>query len=213
MTKTVKLDRTPTSFFLPADDLRAAFQCVSAEQTRYYLNGVFIDRDAAGLRLIGLDGHVMVKIELPDAAFVGEDCMTQENGFILKTDRTDKAFKAKTPRAELWLYGDTATGLLQFVAADKTDEPRRVGVCEFEQIDGTFPEWRRVMPKAQARAGHMCFDPAKLAMLVKAGDVLKKGCAVRLTSGEGVGDPMRVEYYGLDRMTGVLMPYRWSADA
>lgn len=209
MTKTVKLNRTPTSFYLPADDLRAAFQCVSTEQTRYYLNGVFVDHDATGLRLIGLDGHVMLKIELPDATFVGEKCWTQENGFILKTDHTDKAFKAKTPKG-LWIYGDTATGLLQFVATDGTDEPRRVGVCEFEQIDGTFPDWRRVMPKAQAKTGHMSFDPAKLAMLVKAGDVIRKGCKVRLTSGEGVGDPMRVEYHRLDRMTGVLMPYRWS---
>ena len=40
--KTITPTLTPTTFFLPADDLRAAFQCISTEQTRYYLGGVLI---------------------------------------------------------------------------------------------------------------------------------------------------------------------------
>ena len=40
--KTITPTPTATTFFLPADDLRAAFQCISTEQTRYYLYGVLI---------------------------------------------------------------------------------------------------------------------------------------------------------------------------
>ena len=43
--KTITPTLTPTTFFLPADDLRAAFQCISTEQTRYYLNGVLIEAE------------------------------------------------------------------------------------------------------------------------------------------------------------------------
>ena len=43
--KTITPTPTPTTFFLPADDLRAAFQCISTEQTRYFLGGVLIEDD------------------------------------------------------------------------------------------------------------------------------------------------------------------------
>ena len=50
--KTITPTLTPTTFFLPADDLRAAFQCISTEQTRYYLGGVLIEADT----LVALTG-------------------------------------------------------------------------------------------------------------------------------------------------------------
>ena len=43
--KTITPTLTPTTFFLPADDLRAALQCIGTEQTRYYLCGVLIEAD------------------------------------------------------------------------------------------------------------------------------------------------------------------------
>ena len=46
--KTITPTLTPTTFFLPADDLRAAFQCIGTEQTRYYLGGVLIEADTPG---------------------------------------------------------------------------------------------------------------------------------------------------------------------
>ena len=101
--KTIKPTPTPTTFFLPADDLRAAFQCIST--TSYYLNGVFVEAD----NLVALDGNQMMTIELPDGCHVGTECLTQDMdaprmpgatgirgaGFILSCDATDKAFKAK----------------------------------------------------------------------------------------------------------------------
>ena len=56
--KTITPTPTPTTFFLPADDLRAAFQCISTEQTRYCLGGVFVEAD----NLVALDGHQMLTI-------------------------------------------------------------------------------------------------------------------------------------------------------
>jgi len=211
--KTIQVTHTPTTFFLPADDLRAAFQCVSTEQARYYLGGVFVEGD----KLIALDGHQMLTIELPDGCHIGEECFTQNQmpgdigaGLILSCDATDKAFKAKVPGRSLWVYGDVTTGILQFVANHgRDDRMNRTGVLEFEVIDGTYPDWRRAVAKGDGGASSLRYDPAVLARLIKAADVIDKGRAIRLTPGASEGDPIRVDFKASQRLRGTLMPGRW----
>jgi len=208
--KTITPTPTPTTFFLPADDLRAAFQCISA--TSYYLGGVFVEAD----KMVATDGHQLLTIELPDGCHVGTECFTQGvdapegAGFILSCDATDKAFKAKKASGgDLWVYGDIETGILQFVI-NRGDggEMCRTGVLEFTRIDGTYPEWRRVVAKGVASASSLCYDPAVLARLVKAADVIEKGKGIRLTG--GAGDPIRVDFVASPRLRGTLMPMRWT---
>jgi len=220
--KTITPTLTPTTFFLPADDLRAAFQCISTEQTRKYLGGVFVEAD----NLVALDGNQMLKIELPDGCHVGTECFTQGMdaprtpgatgtppgaGFILSCDATDKAFKAKASGGDLWVYGDIETGILQFVINHgEGGEMYRVGVLEFSVIDGTYPEWRRVVAKGGGGAASLCYDPAVLANLIKAADVIEKGKGIRLTGGQSEGDPIRVDFVASPRLRGTLMPMRWT---
>jgi hypothetical protein len=220
--KTITPTPTPTTFFLPADDLRAAFQCIGTEQTRYYLGGVLIEAD----KLIALDGHQMLTIDLPDGCHVGAECFTQGMdaprmpgatgtpqgaGFILSCDATDKAFKSNSKVGDLWVYGDIETGILQFVINHgKGGEMSRTGVLEFERIDGTFPEWRRVVAKGDGGTTSLCYDPAVLAKLIKAADVIDKGHHIRLTGGDGAGSPIRVDFVASARLRGTLMPTRWT---
>ena len=219
--KTITPTLTPTTFFLPADDLRAAFQCISTEQTRYYLCGVLIKAD----RLVALDGHQMLTIELPDGCHVGAECFTQGMdaprmpgatgtppgaGFILYCDATDKAFKAKASGGDLWVYGDTTTGILQFVINHgNAGEMSRTGVLEFTVIDGTYPDWRRVVAKGDGGAASLCYDPAVMAKLIKAADVIEKGRGIRLTGGATPGDPIRVDFVASPRLRGTLYPMWW----
>jgi len=210
--KTITPTPTPTTFFLPADDLRAAFQCIST--TSYYLGGVFVEAD----KLVALDGHQMMTIELPDGCHVGTECFTQGMdaprmpgaGFILSCDATDKAFKAKASGGALWVYGDIETGILQFVINHgEGGEMSRVGVLEFTRIGGTYPEWRRVVAKGDGGTNSVCYDPAVLGKLIKAADVIDKGRGIRLTGGEGEGDPIRVDFVASARLRGTLMGMRW----
>ena len=220
--KTITPTLTPTTFFLPADDLRAAFQCIGTEQTRYCLGGVFVEAD----NLVALDGHQMLTIELPDGCHVGTECFTQGMdaprmpgstgtpegaGFILSCDATDKAFKAKASGGDLWVYGDIETGILQFVINHvKGGEMYRVGVLEFSVIDGTYPDWRRVVAKGDGGTNSMCYSPTVLAKLIKAADVIDKGRPIRLTGGEGAGDPIRVDFVASARLRGTLYSMRWT---
>ena len=208
--KTITPTQTPTTFFLPADDLRAAFQCIST--TSYYLGGVFVEAD----KLVALDGDQMMTIELPDGCHVGAECFTQDMdapegaGFILSCDATDKAFKAKASGGDLWVYGDIETGILQFVSNHgKGGEMVCVGVLEFRVIDGTYPDWRRVVAKGDGGAAILCYDPTVLAKLIKAADVIDKGRPIRLTGGQSEGDPIRVDFVASPRLRGTLMPMRW----
>jgi len=219
--KTITPTPTPTTFFLPADDLRAAFQCISTEDVRYYLCGVLIEADT----LVALDGHQMITIDLPDGCHVGAECFTQGMdaprmpgatgtpqgaGFILSCDATDKAFKSGGKAGNLWVYGDIETGILQFVINyGNGGEMSRTGVLEFERIDGTYPEWRRVVAKGDGGTSSMCYDPAVLARLIKAADVIDKCRPIRLTSGATPGDPIRVDFKASARLRGTLMPMRW----
>jgi len=219
--KTITPTPTPTTFFLPAGDLRAAFQCVGTEQTRYYLCGVLIESD----KLVALDGHQMLTIELPDGCHVGTECFTQGMdaprmpgatgtppgaGFILSCDATDKAFKYGNKMGDLWVYGDITTGILQFVINHgKGGEMTRVGVLQFTVIDGTYPDWRRVVAKGDGGAASLCYNPTVLAKLVKAADVINKGKGVRLTSGATQGDPIRVGFVASPRLRGTLYSMRW----
>jgi len=211
--KTITPTPTPTTFFLPADDLRAAFQCIGTEQTRYCLGGVFVEAD----NLVALDGHQMLTIELPDGCHVGAECFTQGMdapegaGFILSCDATDKAFKAKASGGDLWVYGDIETGILQFVINHgKGGEMYRVGVLEFTRIDGTYPEWRRVVAKGDGGTNSMCYSPTVLARLIKAADVINKGKGIQLTSGATQGDPIRVDFVASPRLRGTLYSMRWT---
>jgi hypothetical protein len=67
-----------------------------------------------------------------------------------------------------------------------------------------------VVAKGEGGAASLCYNPAVMARLVKAADVIRKGSGVRLTGGEGPGDPIRVEFAASDRMRGTLMPMRWA---
>ena len=207
--KTITPTLTPTTFFLPADDLRAAFQCISTEQTRYYLGGVLIKDD----KLVATDGHQMLTIELPDGCHVGTECFTQGMvapegaGFILSCDATDKA----SGSSDLWVYGDIETGILQFVINHgEGGEMSRVSVLEFTVIDSTYPEWRRLVAKGNGGASSLCYDPAVLARLVKAADVIDKGKGIRLTGGATPGDPIRVDFVASPRLRGTLYSMRWT---
>lgn len=208
MAKTITIEHKSTTFFLPADELRAVAHSMSNEETRFYLRGVFVDVADGMTKLVATTGHTMLVADLGTTSHVGSDCLTQEGGFILACDFADKAWKAKT-RDRLWVYGDVETGILQFVAYDESPVCPRLGVLEFEQIEGTFPTWRHIDAKREAGGGHACaFDPAKLACMTKGGDVLHKGGHVVVWPGAGEGVPMAVEFLHVQHLRGTILPVR-----
>jgi DNA polymerase-3 subunit beta len=131
----------PHHFHLPAQLLRGLIDrtrfAISTEETRYYLNGIYLHAaDADGravLRAVATDGHRLARVEeeLPAGA-------AGMPGVIIPRKTV----------AEVRKLLEEATGEIE-VALSDTRVQFRVGglTLTSKLIDGTFPEYERVIPK------------------------------------------------------------------
>ena len=133
------------NFTASARDLRRLFDksafAVSVEETRYYLNGVYL-HVAAGeggpqLRAVATDGHRLAQIDAPLPA--GADAMpgvivprktVAELRKLLAEDDTDIAVSVSDTKVRFATSGVTLTSKV---------------------IDGTFPDYTRVIPHGNTR--------------------------------------------------------------
>jgi len=214
MVKYIELDNNDYTFCLPMSAITACYHAASKDASRYYLHGVFIERDLSApgeVVTVGTDGHILLKHVTAEGAHVGKSCCTQENGFILRTDVKDKAFKNKG--VDVWVHGDLKSGLLQMFDKSVTDGKMygRAGVCEFEQVDGTFPDYNRVTPEHSPSHDVMSFDPVQLGRIHKGAlECLghSKAKAPVSMSSKGPGEPITVHFNSDIPLTGIIMPCR-----
>lgn len=126
----------PIHFDIAASDLRRLIEktefAISTEETRYYLNGIYLHVEADKLRGVATDGHrlALVDLDLPaDAA-----------------DMAGVIIPRKTVGEIQRLLDDVET-----VAVELSDTKIRVtcgdAVLTSKLIDGTFPDYRRVIPQ------------------------------------------------------------------
>lgn len=177
--------------------LKAVQPFISKEETRYYLNGIGIDPSGV---LIATDGHRLGAIK--PVEFFGKCDM-----FILPADSIKKILSVKPDTKHLPLYvtldpvAKTAT-IHHGATADN-----RMVLASFPMtpIDGTFPDWRRVIPKDEAfeKPAHAGFNANYLSAFASLGEHLK----LKLNSdpkGPSVMQGNTSEWEAL----GVLMPMR-----
>ncbi|EXS71321.1 DNA polymerase III subunit beta [Sphingobium sp. Ant17] len=131
----------PTSFELPAETLKQIIDktrfAISTEETRYYLNGIYFHVSDDGqpvLRAAATDGHRLARITVPRPD--GADGMP---GIII-------------PRkciAELRKLLDEVDGSVQIsLSASKIRFGLGSAILTSKLIDGTFPDYSRVIPTA-----------------------------------------------------------------
>lgn len=129
---------------------------ISTEETRYYLNGVFFETDTSGLELraVATDGHRLGsrKVTLPAAT-------KPEGKFIVPREAVDALHKLIGGAEVRVSFTDTHvefTGNGVFIRS--------------KLIDGTFPDWRRVVPQEFVTA-----VKAKTDALMRAARIAKFG--------------------------------------
>jgi DNA polymerase-3 subunit beta len=144
----------PTSFELPARQLaelidRTRF-AISTEETRYYLNGIFLhvtDEEEPLLKAAATDGHRLARFTLPrpEGAAGMPDVIVPRKAVgelrKLLEDEIDKTIQVKLSASKI-----------QFKFPDDRpnsgpDENYRL-VLTSKLIDGTFPDYGRVIPTA-----------------------------------------------------------------
>lgn len=133
-----------TRFSMPTEDLRRLLQktrfAMSQEETRYYLNGVYLhavtDGDAPLLRAAATDGHRLARLDasLPDGA-------ASMPGVIVPR----KAIAELTRLLE-----DAEDAVDIAVSEAKIRFGFGAGYLTSKLIDGSFPDYERVIPKGNA---------------------------------------------------------------
>ncbi|MBI3676074.1 MAG: DNA polymerase III subunit beta [Proteobacteria bacterium] len=136
----------PHRFRLAADDLKRLIDktrfAISTEETRFYLNGIYVHAAKEGkaktLRAVATDGHRLARFELdlPDGA----------------SDMPGVIVPRKTV-AELRRLLDDAEGAIEISLSDTKIQFMSDGVeLTSKLIDGTFPDYQRVIPAANDKS-------------------------------------------------------------
>ena len=146
------------NFSCPAPVLRRLFDkskfAISTEETRYYLNGVYMHvadgEDGRVLRCVATDGHRLARIDaaLPDGA----------------ADMPGVIVPRKTVGEMRKLLDNDETQIAVSVSETKVRFATPEITLTSKVIDGTFPDYTRVIPTANARI--MQVDAADFAAAV-----------------------------------------------
>ena len=183
---------------------RAAFNCVSTEETRYYLRGVHVEaHPVKGVILVATDGHRMIVVHDESGSIEGESQ-------IVRLDKTalglcKAATKGEPKDRQLIIEGANAR------IENCHEQP--VGAAYNVIIDGTFPDWKRVAKPSFTDTAPAFYAPKYLKAFGDAADELsgKKGTAISFA---GAADsPALVRFSGVEYAYGVLMPIRGASDA
>jgi len=131
----------PSSFTIPANELRALIDrtkfAMSTEETRYYLNGIYLhaaDNDGvAVLRAVATDGHRLARFEMPLPE--GASGMP---GIIIPRKTIGELRK---------LVEEAGDSIKVSLSESKIRFDFDHIVLTSKLIDGTFPDYQRVIPK------------------------------------------------------------------
>jgi DNA polymerase III subunit beta len=166
-------------FVLSAGDLKKLIEktqfAISTEETRYYLNGIFMHTlDVDGhtmLRAVATDGHRLARVELPAPA--GSAGMP---GVIIPRKAVSEVQKlVDDVNADVTI--DMSTTKARFTFGDV--------VLTSKLIDGTFPDYGRVIPANNDK--RLTVDRVPFAAAVDRVSTISsdRGRAVKLALGDG----------------------------
>lgn len=196
---------------IPAGFIDAAMRAVSKEETRYYLKGVFID--ARGF-IAATNGHVAFAARCNDAYKLTDVKPTYPNdalpGVIVPSDAILQAGKAAGRTKGLcYVIERDAQGLWWILYGNAR--------VHFAPVDGSFPDWARIIPAAPAALVAAHFNPlyiGKLGDMAKALRDGKKDAASLFKLHQNGENPALVTFASEDALgqrtdcCGVLMPMR-----
>jgi hypothetical protein len=185
---------------------RAAAECQSTEETRYYLNGVYVaPHPEKGVLLTATDGHRLITLHDETGK-----CSAPK---IVKID--PKAIDAKTYNA-----------LLKSMSIEEAprivvDDDGIVTAGTYRSlkscfIDGTFPDWARVVKPVldQAKEGKYCpasYNQKYVAAFGRIATMLSpdnnQSASIRIIS-FSESDPSLIRFGNINCAFGILMPIR-----
>lgn len=231
----------PVRAIFDADLFMRAYATVSNEETRYYLSGVHVEKSPdGGVLLVSTDGHRLLCFRDPRGFFDGNP-----RGEIIRAlphfrrmvanPRKVSVHPSMTREYKLVVV-DRIMALVELIPGTPLDNERdraalfqavrepnnivlAVQTCDV-LIDGTYPDWRRVVPAIDYAASVAAFNNKMLGPIVKALGRNHEVLSVRLVAGapKNVGNAdhaapvlVRVANPEIDGF-GIIMPMRSNLD-
>ena len=200
--------------------LKATNLAVSTEETRFYLQGVFIDIQPRNVTYVATDGHIMFvyrdelkeprpakvyeKDKYPSGIAPGEPDNELTGSWIIPSNVIKGLKLPKRGPQMATLEGKTGERRLTL----ELPEGQSIG---FEAIDGTFPDWKRVIPsEIDPAAPVQVYNPHFLVTMWKIGETL--GIGNPMIHHNGVR-PALLQYGNVENALGLIMPMRDRAGA
>ena len=122
--------------------MRRVRHAVSTEETRYYLNGIYLHKTESGAAVVATDGHRLSLCQI--------DGLNMKGGAIIPTLACDIAIGMKVEPSSI----EVSESAIRFAWP---------GVALFAKlIDGTFPSYDRIIPKLGKKAPTLKVSPAAL---------------------------------------------------
>ncbi|QCE33853.1 DNA polymerase III subunit beta [Acetobacteraceae bacterium] len=146
----IHTDKFPHYFEILGKDLRVLLDrtrfAMSTEETRYYLNGIYLHPLNGKLRAVATDGHrlALTEIPLPKGA-------EKMEGIIVPRKTVNELRK---------LLGNSEDVVKVGVSDSRIEFLVDNAVLGSKLIDGSFPPYERVIPKGNTRL--LCVDKVKL---------------------------------------------------
>ena len=169
----------PTVFQIPADALRMLIDrtrfAISTEETRYYLNGIYVHQAEANgipvLRVVATDGHRLARVEMPLPN--GANNMP---GIIVPRKAINELRK---------LIDETEVDVKIALSDTKIRFSFNNVVLSSKLIDGTFPDYDRVIPESNDKTLEVNCDEFAAAVDRVATISTDKSRAVKLSVDSG----------------------------
>jgi len=164
------------SFSIPASELKRLIEksrfAISTEETRYYLNGIYLHapEGTKTLRAVATDGHRLAQIEVPLPA--GAEGMPG----VIVPRKTVNEIARMVENSDQEIGIELSTAKIRFKVGDI--------VLTSKLIDGTFPDYGRVIPDGNDKL--LSVTNSDFASAVDRVSTLSsdKGRAVKLTLGD-----------------------------
>lgn len=146
---------------------------VSSEETRYYLNGVAWQSNGEQRTLVATDGHRLLaaRYAKDESAQTFSHIIPRKTVALLQRFTTGKDATA------------AASGMKAAFSWDRT-------VLRSKLIDGTFPDWRRVVPRFEDTAHNLVINRERIKQAIERVSIMftEQGRAVRIHEKDGMAN-------------------------
>ena len=145
MPEWIKRDGAPHCFDMTESELHGALSfvapCMSDEQTRYYLRGVYLTQYRDALTMVSTNGHQLAKLETGHGVTSDDDSPMGEGRGVIMPD--------KAVKIALATIGAKPSDSLIAVKVQELNITigARKWSMRCKPVDGSFPDWTRIMPK------------------------------------------------------------------